>query len=68
MVIDTAINQLLRRVPGGCYIANAKIYVVRGRYLAVSGDVWGRKPKQVTEQNECPTNDLTSFSMNTINN
>lgn len=68
VVIDSAINQLLRKVPGGCYIANAKIYVVKKHYLAVSGDVWGIKPQPVAKQITQQTNDLPSFSLSTINN
>lgn len=66
MVIDSAINQLIRLVPGGCYIANAKVYVVKGHYLAVSGDVWGIKPTE-TVQNNIPLHDLNSFSIAATN-
>lgn len=41
--IDTAIARLLKTVPGGKCIRNARIYVVKRNYLAVSGDVYGTK-------------------------
>jgi hypothetical protein len=40
--MDAAINNAISKVPGGKYLTNVKIYVVRGEYLAVSGDVWGQ--------------------------
>ena len=39
--IEDAIDQTVRRVPGGEFLMNAKVYVVNGQYLAVEGDVWG---------------------------
>jgi hypothetical protein len=44
--IDSAIARLVRQVPGGKFISNAKIYVVRRNYLAVSGNVWGFAPAE----------------------
>jgi hypothetical protein len=39
--IEDAINQTVKRIPGGEYLMNAKIYLVNGEYFAVEGDVWG---------------------------
>ncbi|HTA81525.1 MAG TPA: hypothetical protein VK783_01200 [Bacteroidia bacterium] len=39
--IDQAVNQAISRVPGGCYLTHATIYVIDGNYYAVTGDVWG---------------------------
>lgn len=40
--IEDAINQTVKKVPGGEYLMNVKIYLVDGTYFAVEGDVWGR--------------------------
>jgi|SRR6185312_2262336 len=39
--IDQAINNVVSQVPGGMYITNVTIYIVKGDYYAVSGNVWG---------------------------
>lgn len=41
--IEDAIDQTVRKVPGGEFLMNVKIYMVNGQYLAVEGDVWGSK-------------------------
>ena len=41
--IEEAIDQTVRKVPGGEFLMNAKIYMVDGKYIAVEGDVWGVK-------------------------
>lgn len=41
--IEDAIDQTVRKIPGGEFLMNAKIYLVNGQYLAVEGDVWGVK-------------------------
>ncbi|MDO9253957.1 MAG: hypothetical protein Q7U54_00490 [Bacteroidales bacterium] len=41
--IEDAIDQTVRKVPGGEFLMNAKIYMVNGQYIAVEGDVWGVK-------------------------
>lgn len=41
--IDAAIDETVRQVPGGEYLMNAKVYLVNGQYIAVEGDVWGKK-------------------------
>jgi hypothetical protein len=40
--VEQAVDDTVRRVPGGEFLANARIYFVRERYFAVEGDVWGR--------------------------
>ena len=32
-----------REVPGGVFLMNASFYIVKGKYFAVEGDVWGLK-------------------------
>lgn len=44
--IEDAIDQTVRKVPGGEFVMNAKIYLVKGKYIAVEGDVWGNPAKQ----------------------
>src|ERR1035437_8263549 len=39
--IDDAINQLVKVTPGGEFLKHTKIYLVKGSYFAVAGDVWG---------------------------
>lgn len=39
--IEDAIDQTVRKIPGGEFLMNAKIYVVSNEYYAVEGDVWG---------------------------
>ena len=43
-----AIDSTLRKVPGGLFLTNVKIYIVHGDYLAVSGDVWGQADELMT--------------------
>jgi len=44
--IEDAIDQTVRKVPGGEFVMNAKIYLVNGKYIAVEGDVWGNAGQQ----------------------
>lgn len=39
--LDDAINSTVKKVPGGEFLMNAKIYVLSNGYIHVSGDVWG---------------------------
>ncbi len=41
--IEQAIDQTVKKVPGGEFVMNASIFMVNNRYFAVQGDVWGRK-------------------------
>ena len=41
--IEDAIDQTVRNVPGGEFIMNARIYLIKEKYFAVEGDVWGQK-------------------------
>lgn len=41
--IEDAIDQTVRKIPGGEFLMNAKIYIVNMKYIAVEGDVWGIK-------------------------
>lgn len=49
--IDSAIAQVLNRVPNGAFLTNVKIYAVDGDYLAVSGDVWGADQDTISRSN-----------------
>lgn len=42
-IIEDAIDQTVRKIPGGEYLMNTKIYLINGKYIAVEGDVWGVK-------------------------
>lgn len=39
--IEEAIDKTVKKIVGGEYLMNVNIYVVKGRYYAVEGDVWG---------------------------
>lgn len=39
--IEEAIDKTVKRIVGGEYLMNVNIYVIKGRYYAVEGDVWG---------------------------
>lgn len=39
--LEMAIDQTVKKVPGGEFLMNAKIYVVNKKYFAAEGDVWG---------------------------
>ena len=39
--LEEATDNTVKKVPGGEFIMNVKIYHVKGKYFAVEGDVWG---------------------------
>ncbi len=41
VTVEDAIDNTIRQVPGGEFLKNAKIYIVKHKYFAVEGDVWG---------------------------
>lgn len=41
--VEDAIDQTVRKIPGGEFLVNVKIYIINGQYFAVEGDVWGIK-------------------------
>lgn len=41
--VEDAVNQTVKKVPGGEMLMNAKLYLVKKKYFAVEGDVWGKK-------------------------
>lgn len=41
--LQAALDQTVREVPGGEFLMNASFYLVKGKYYAVEGDVWGHK-------------------------
>lgn len=40
--IDDAVNISIKKVPGGEFMMNVKIWVISDSYYYVEGDVWGR--------------------------
>ncbi|TSA51758.1 MAG: hypothetical protein D4R43_00345, partial [Sphingobacteriales bacterium] len=44
--IEDALDQTVKKVPGGEFIMNAKIYLVNSKYIAAEGDVWGNPSEQ----------------------
>jgi hypothetical protein len=50
--IQAAVDDVVKKVPGGEYLMNARIYLIKHDYFfgysyfyAVDGDVWGKKQK-----------------------
>lgn len=41
ITIEDAVDKTVRKVAGGEFLMNAKIYLIDGMYIAVEGDVWG---------------------------
>jgi hypothetical protein len=41
LTLEEALDNTVKRVPGGEFVMNAKIYQA-GKYFAVEGDVWGK--------------------------
>ena len=39
--MEDAITQTVKRVPGGEFLMNIKVYMIKNQYFAVEGDVWG---------------------------
>src|SRR5258705_8863905 len=39
--LQQAIDETVKKIPGGEFLMNVKIYLVNGEYFAVEGDVWG---------------------------
>lgn len=39
--LEEAIDQTVKKYPGGEYLMNVKVYAVKGKYYAAEGDVWG---------------------------
>lgn len=45
--IQDAINQTVKKVTGGDFLMNVKIYLVNKKYIAVEGDVWGSSTEEI---------------------
>lgn len=41
--LEDALEQTVREIPGGVFVMNAKIYMIKKKYFAIEGDVWGLK-------------------------
>lgn len=40
--LEQAVSDTVKKVPGGEFLVNARIFIVNEKYFAVEGDVWGR--------------------------
>jgi len=40
--LQDALNQTVRKIPGGEFLMNAKVFMVDEKYFVVEGDVWGK--------------------------
>jgi len=66
LTIQQAIDQVLDQVPGGAYLTNVKIYVVKGDCIAVAGDVWGKvaeKQTPVSTKTVCNSKPDTNYQV-----
>lgn len=61
--VDEAVTNLVRTVPGGEFVMNAKIYIVNSEYYAVSGDVWGVASKGLNKVDNMHINDAADNSI-----
>lgn len=43
LTVEEAIENTVRKVPGGEMLLNVKLYVIKGKYYAIEGDVWGKQ-------------------------
>ena len=43
LTVEDAVDQTVRKVPEGEFLMNSKVYLVKNKYFAVEGDVWGVK-------------------------
>jgi len=43
LLVEEAVNQTVKKIPGGEFLMNVKLYQVKGNRFAVEGDVWGVK-------------------------
>ena len=43
LTIEDAIDNTVRKIPGGEFLTNVKIYIVNDLYFSVEGDVWGKQ-------------------------
>jgi hypothetical protein len=48
--MKAAIDSILIKVPGALFLTNVKLYMVKGDYLAVSGDAWGEANEVITSK------------------
>lgn len=46
--IEDAIEKTVRKIPGGEFLVNAKVYQIAGKYYAAEGDVWGEKASELS--------------------
>lgn len=44
--IESAVSETVKKIPGGEYLMNVKIYLINNKYIAVEGDVWGNPEEQ----------------------
>lgn len=40
--VEEAIENTVKKVPGGEMLLNVKLYSIKGKYFAIEGDVWGK--------------------------
>ncbi len=39
--LQEAVDKTVKKVPNGEFLMNVKLYLIKGKYFAVEGDVWG---------------------------
>lgn len=68
--IEEALEQTVKEIPGGVFVMNAKIYLIKEEYFAVEGDVWGLKQnanyKGFSIGDHVMWKDITGYNKGTI--
>lgn len=41
--VEQAVDDTVKKVPGGEFLVNARLFIINDKYFAAEGDVWGRK-------------------------
>jgi hypothetical protein len=50
ITIEQAIDHVVKKVPGGEYLMNVKIFIYHEKYFVVEGDVWGLENAEITQK------------------
>lgn len=48
--VEQAVDETVKKVAGGEYLMNVKIYLVKNQFIAVEGDVWGKSTNAIFKQ------------------
>jgi hypothetical protein len=60
--VEQAVDEIVKKVAGGEYLMNVKIYLVKNQFIAVEGDIWGKSTNAIYKQFK--VGDKVSFKKN----